>query len=387
MRFCFVGQSLETLGGVQRAVALMSSTLIDRGHSVTLLMDGPKICNNPYGLDLGRVKVEACQAYGPGGSWGKCISKVRLHTGFPKARLRGGRLPSSIVDPKRFKAVRELLGGQHVFDVVVGCDPYHTAIVSQACRGGSALVCGWQHSTYDGYFEHKGRGYYGLGKIYAQCLQDCDLNFVLTEESRRSYLDKTGVDSAVLPNAIRSLGTLSSASGEVLYCGRLDSGSKGADYLPRVIQTLSASGFDGRFIVVGDGPFRSELERWLNEAKITCKVEVIGFVDNVEEYYKTASVLVSTSRWEGFGLSILEAMSHGVPCVAFDNDGPRSLIANGESGFIVPKGDYVKLCKETMKILGGKTLHASMSVAARDVAALYTVDKQVTTFLSALESC
>ena len=56
MRVCFLCQSLETLGGVQRAVVLLANELANRGEYIAVLMDGPNLNANPYGLS-NRVQI------------------------------------------------------------------------------------------------------------------------------------------------------------------------------------------------------------------------------------------------------------------------------------------------------------------------------------------
>ena len=110
-----------------------------------------------------------------------------------------------------------------------------------------------------------------------------------------------------------------------------------------------------------------------------------GFVSNPDDYYVHASVLISPSRWEGFGLSILEGMSHGVPCVAFDNDGPRSIITDGFDGYIVPNGSPVGLVDKTIGLINDAALRSRMGDRAVETARGFLVSTQADTFLSILE--
>ncbi len=383
MRVCFLCQSLETLGGVQRAVVLLANELANRGEYIAVLMDGPNLNANPYGLS-NRVQILEVEPTGERSIISRCVSKVRQHTGFPRPRIHNGRFPESILTGEEFNLMRSRLADGH-FDFVVGCDPLHTIFAVYMCDGFEAKVCGWQHSTYDGYFRQKGRGYYGLAELYKDAIGHCSVNFVLTDESRKVYERESGCSAFVLPNSITDLGLRSKAENCVLYCGRLDSGSKGADYLPAIASGLAESGFEGLFEVVGDGPYRSELERWVSDAELPFQMIFEGFVSNPDDYYRRASVLISPSRWEGFGLSILEGMSHGVPCVAFDNDGPRSIITDGFDGYIVPNGSSAGLVDKTMGLINDAALRCRMGDRAVETARGFLVSTQADTFLSILE--
>lgn len=216
-------------------------------------------------------------------------------------------------------------------------------------------------------------------------LKYCKVNFVLTERGKDVYERETGYPAIVLPNSIERMGVRCRAENCVLYCGRLDQGSKGSDFIPCIAESLASWGFDGEFLVVGDGPYRPVLEEWVDGANLPYRMKLKGFVTDTERYYEQASVLISPSRWEGFGLSILEAMSYGVPCVAFENDGPHSLIRDGVDGFIVPNGDVESLAERTMRILGDIRLRESMGDAAANTARGFLVDRQVDRFLDALK--
>lgn len=385
MRICFLCQSLDTLGGLQRAVVLLINELVDRGECVAVLMDWPVLKDNPYKLS---EKVEVLQVAlgGRSSAVSRCISKIRRHSGFPRPLVCNGRLPDSVLCGDKYNTMRSCLAGGR-FDYVVGCDPLHTIFAVYMCEGLETRVCGWQHSTFDGYFRQIGRGFYGLAGLYKGAVGKCSANFVLTDESRRIYERETGHTATVLPNSIASLGVRSRGEDCVLYCGRLDSGSKGTDYLPEIACGLAEAGFKGCFKVVGDGPYRGELERWVSEADLPFRMELVGFVTNAEEYYSRASVLVSPSRWEGFGLSILESMGHGVPCVAFDNDGPRSIITDGVDGFIVPNGSIADLVNHVMRLIVDKELRSHMGDRAVETARGYLVSSQADRFLSVLEEC
>jgi glycosyltransferase involved in cell wall biosynthesis len=83
-----------------------------------------------------------------------------------------------------------------------------------------------------------------------------------------------------------------------------------------------------------------ELKTLCDSLKINESVNFLEPTTNIKEKYLEASILVMTSRTEGFGMVLIEAMASGLPCVAYDCPcGPRSIIQNNENGFLVEDGN------------------------------------------------
>jgi glycosyltransferase involved in cell wall biosynthesis len=89
-------------------------------------------------------------------------------------------------------------------------------------------------------------------------------------------------------------------------------------------------------------------------------------VVSIEEEYLKSSILVFPSRSEGFGMVLIEAMSCGLPCVAFDcPHGPADIISNGVDGILVPAEDYQALATSLQSLMGDEKLRITMGNAAR----------------------
>ena len=82
---------------------------------------------------------------------------------------------------------------------------------------------------------------------------------------------------------------------------------------------------------------------------------------DVESEYLRSSILVQPSRTEGFGLVLVEAMACGLPVVAFDcENGPRSLIEDGEDGFLIPPYDVESFADRLMQLMDDEKLRTKM---------------------------
>lgn len=90
----------------------------------------------------------------------------------------------------------------------------------------------------------------------------------------------------------------------------------------------------------GNGALRDELSAQINQCGLQGKVMLMGYSDDVMDKMSQASVFALSSRSEGFGLVILEAMSVGLPIVSYACPaGPKDLIDDTEDGFLIDNGD------------------------------------------------
>jgi glycosyltransferase involved in cell wall biosynthesis len=110
--------------------------------------------------------------------------------------------------------------------------------------------------------------------------------------------------------------------------------------LPKLLQAVNDQGVV--MDIVGDGPLREvarEIAQRANchwHGQVTDRAQLAAIAANCQILVSPA---LSTNRWEElFGMSILEAMASGLPCIVSDHVGPRSLISSGVDGVLVPEG-------------------------------------------------
>lgn len=106
------------------------------------------------------------------------------------------------------------------------------------------------------------------------------------------------------------------------------------------------------------------------------RCHLYGPISDVKNEYLSSSIFVLPSRFEGFGLVIIEAMACGVPVVAFDcENGPRSIIDDGETGFLIPPFDINALAEQVMRLISDINLRKQIGVNAQDAASQYDIDR------------
>jgi len=155
---------------------------------------------------------------------------------------------------------------------------------------------------------------------------------------------------------------------------------KGHDVLFRAAGLLKDTLPQLRILVVGEGPDREYFEQVAREAGIAERIVWAGRVEPEElpKYYHLMDVLAMPSRWEGFGLTAVEAMAAGVPVVGSDVPGLREVLSEGLSGFLSPVGDSSGFAEQLEKAFadGRRSVRQRMPVFALDSYALDSVRSQ-----------
>ena len=98
--------------------------------------------------------------------------------------------------------------------------------------------------------------------------------------------------------------------------------------------------------MLGTGRDEKEIHALINEYSLNDKVVIAGFHANPYPWIKNARLLVVTSRYEGFGNVLIEAMSLGTPVISTNCGGPSEILINKMRDCLVPNGDSKKLAKK-----------------------------------------
>lgn len=124
---------------------------------------------------------------------------------------------------------------------------------------------------------------------------------------------------------------------------------------------------DAHFVIVGDGPERSEVERLCAESGLGDRVHMLGTREDVPTLYRALDVAVLSSHpiVETLPVTLIEAAACGTPAVATSVGSVRDVVADGETGFVVGIGDAAALGDSLARLLSDRALRERMGVAAR----------------------
>jgi glycosyltransferase involved in cell wall biosynthesis len=152
----------------------------------------------------------------------------------------------------------------------------------------------------------------------------------------RNGINCTHFDGFIDPSICRAAYGIGPVDPMVLFVGRLTI-QKGPDLLLEAIPGVLHCRPDTKFILVGDGYMRNDLERRANELGVRHAVRFLGNMSangELTNLYKSTDVVCVPSRNEPFGIVVLEAWAAGKPVVVTRNGGPAEVVAHNQDGLV-----------------------------------------------------
>lgn len=196
-------------------------------------------------------------------------------------------------------------------------------------------------------------------------LKKLDTLVVLTEKDREAWVELDNV--MVIPDPLSlSPSSVSPLTEKRVISVARYSYEKGIDLLLKAWSIAEKKISDWRLDVFGDGD-RTAYEQIIDELKIDrTRCQLHGRTNNVENEYVNSSIFVLSSRFEGFGMVLTEAMSCGLPVISFDCPwGPRSIILDDIDGLLVENGNVEEMAKSICRLICDDSLRQTISQNAR----------------------
>lgn len=347
---------LHQVGGLERHVHDLVNYLAAAGLQVTLITQPPKPNRPPGDLDS-RISVRHVPyrtfPYA-GRRWTTVLDRS---TAYPLFGLRAGQLAAALVR-------------QGAIDIVHGLGASVLGYARQRRHLSAPLVLNPQGLEEFGATDPsraplKRAAYLPLRIAVRACARAADCVIATDralEPAVRQHLDVAASAIRTIPNAldlawvdslatpedgasIRSNAGVAKHETVLLSAGRLEE-NKGFHVLVQALAALRAHGGrladrDWRWVLAGDGPYRSQLERAVDAADLRPHVRFAGRVADrdLHAWYEAADLFVHPTLYEGSSLVTLEAMAHRRAVVATAAGGLPDKVRGGVNGWLVPPGD------------------------------------------------
>ncbi len=350
-KICFVVDSIFSIGGVQRVTAVIAKELAKDYDVSIVTFDKPEQKDTTlYHLNevninyrffaypqVGKLKTFLCKAYSglylklqPKSKW---CSDLYAHSSYP-SELRHALLS-------------ELRQGD--YDVIIGVHAPLAARLSTLKNDlPNTKLIGWLHNSFEALFGKDSHYYIGpkRRRHYIYQFRNLDDVVLLCNHDAKKYYD---YDKKFKPTVLYNPLTLEPSaasqgtSKRFLAVGRFSHKHKGFDLLIKAFNIFAKNNKDWNLDIVGEGPEEELYKELIKEYKLEERITIHAFTNNVQSFYSNAQIYVLSSRWEGFGLVLVEAMAHGLPVVS--SDLPTSKEIMGDFGMYFKNGDIEDLAR------------------------------------------
>ena len=232
------------------------------------------------------------------------------------------------------------------YDTIIGVHaPLAVRLVSCRKQLKGVKLIGWIHNSYEALFG-KGSLYIGpeLCKHYEYQLEKLDATVVLCQYDANKYHFPTRV--IYNPLTLIPGSTSQGTSKKFLAVGRFSRLHKGFDLLIEAFSIFAKQDKEWTLDIVGEGVEEQMYRKLIKEYHLESRITIHPFTNHIQSFYSNAQIYVLSSRWEGFGLVLVEAMAHGLPVVS--SDLPTSQEIMGEFGLYYINGDVNGLARQML---------------------------------------
>ena len=206
-------------------------------------------------------------------------------------------------------------------------------------------------------------------------LKRLDRFVVLTEEDKASWTELSNVEVIPDPLAFDIDQVSPLTNKRVIAVGRYVY-QKGFDLLLQAWKMIEQQHPDWELVIYGMGD-RTPYEQLIDKLQIDrTRCHLNGSTSDIKAEYLNSSLFVFSSRFEGFGMVLIEAMACGLPVVSFDcSCGPKDIVRNNEDGLLVPSGCVDSLAEAMHQMMSDESLRQKMAKVATKNVQRYKLNK------------
>jgi amylovoran biosynthesis glycosyltransferase AmsD len=328
---------LDLPGGIERAVVNTANLLAEHSHNVTLLiLDDTNKSFYPVHPKINIVQESL--SFGITAQGNVISRKIRLLSDVLKLR----------------RLIRQI----QPTAIIASEYPFVAAAILCGAKKNSKVIS-WEHHHY-----HELKRNTFWNKIFKLTYPRLDTVICLNKDEQKLF-STVSTKPVVIPNFIEQAQTTDVSTKTILTIGRLTH-VKGTDLLLQVAKEVLQKNPGWQWKLIGDGEMKENVLQFIEKEKLQNILIVQAPVSHqVLEEYQQASLYVMSSRNECFPMTLLEAQSVGLPCVAFDCDsGPRHIINHQSDGILVENGNIDTMIKAISYLINDETTRKKMGEQA-----------------------
>ena len=348
MRVTFVIPSM-TSGGAERALAVIANSWAERGDSVTLLTfdDGAKPPFYPLSDQINHIALNLLKS-------------------------SGGLLDSIRQNVRRMFVLRTAIKATSP-EIVISFLLRANVRVLLAMVGNKIPVIVSERN--DPWLAKPGKVWKWLAKITYSWAAKITVH---TKRSAQFFPASLQQKICVIPNALLiEAKTKSVTNGQqIIAIGRLEE-QKAFDVLLQAFALIRKEFPEAKLTIWGEGSQRNKLESLRASLHLQDRVMMPGVTKNILSELSNSDLFVQSSRWEGFGNALCEAMSIGLPAISTDCSGPQEIIRDGVDGILVPVGNVEALAEAMKQVLSNHSLRAELGKRALEIGDRFSLQRML----------
>lgn len=355
LKICFYCDTIFSFGGVQRVLAVIAGEL-SKEHDVTILTHDnlEKTDTSMYDLNQTNIRFDYIAytnlpfyEYLPCKTYSLLYKKI-----LPQNKLTSHIYGySSFPLSRRRKLIKKL--NNEGFDIVVGVHAFLSLYLASISHQLKAKTIGWMHTSFDGFFNTPNLYLWDQKMQFKYESTKLDTIVVLSKRDQLLFKKELSIESVQIynPLTLKPQGEGSYKHKKFLAVGRLSKLTKGFDVLIEAFALFAQENKEWNLDIVGEGPEESLLRSLIRLNKLEDRIKIKPFTTNIQEYYANASVFILSSRWEGFGLVLIEAMAHKLPVITSDLPIIKEILGNSSNYLMFKSEDIHDLSSKMIEMI------------------------------------
>lgn len=333
-----ISSFLQGFGGYEKIVANTANLFAQKNNKITLLMCA-ETAESSFPLNKNVQIIQLPLTFGITSEGNMLTRKIKMFNDFHKVK----------------KTLKELNAS------LIICSEYPYAIAAAVGRPNEKTrIISWEHTHFN--VNIKNAFWRKLFHIYYPRLDE----IICLNNDEKKLFSLLNKNISVIPNFVESTKSKAALNNKIILTIARLTAVKGITNLLQTAKIVLKQNPDWQWKIIGDGELKKDVTDFIEAENLRNKLILQQPLNHdIESEYDNASLYVMTSVNECFPMVLLEALSHGLPCLAFDCDtGPRHIIKNNEDGLLVEKENPEKLAEAISSLINNEEKRKKMGEKA-----------------------